>query len=75
MSQDRLEIVSKLKELQDPQCIEMLSQFMQYLMQNQQGNPGGSSKRTAKNPSNKSIIEKLIKLRIIKHIASSMLYS
>ena len=53
MSKDRLEIVSKVKQLNDPQCVEMLSQFMKYLMQNQQSNPAGTTKKPTKNTSNK----------------------
>ena len=53
MSQEKLELVFKLKELNDPQCVEMLAQFMQYLMQNQTGSSGGTSKRGAKNSSKK----------------------
>ena len=49
MSHDKLELVFKLKELNDPQCVEMLAQFMQYLAQNQQA--GGTAKRGAKNSS------------------------
>ena len=55
MSQEKLELVFKLKELNDPQCVEMLAQFMQYLMQNQTGSSGGASKRGAKH-SSKEII-------------------
>ena len=51
MSHDKLELVFKLKELNDPQCVEMLAQFMQYLAQNQQGSAGGTAKRGAKNSS------------------------
>ena len=51
MGQDKLDLVFKLKELKDPQCVEMLAQFMQYLMQNQQGGTGGTAKRGAKNSS------------------------
>ena len=57
MGQDKLDLVFKLKELKDPQCVEMLAQFMQYLMQNQQsstGGGGGTIKRGAKNSSKKS---------------------
>ena len=57
MSKDRLEIVSKVKQLNDPQCVEMLSQFMKYLMQNQQGIPAGSNKKPAKNTSNTLVNE------------------
>ena len=55
MSQEKLELVFKLKELNDPQCVEMLAQFMQYLMQNQTGSSGGTSKRGAKNLSKEMI--------------------
>ena len=53
MTQDKLQLVFKLKELKDPQCVEMLAQFMQYLMQNQQGSAGGTGKRSSKNSSTK----------------------
>ena len=55
MSQDKLQLVFKLKELKDPQCVEMLAQFMQYLMQNQQSSAGGTGKRNSKSSSKKSI--------------------
>ena len=51
MSSDKLELVFKLKELNDPQCVEMLAQFMHYLKQNQSGSAGGTAKRGAKNSS------------------------
>ena len=51
MSQDKLQLVFKLKELKDPQCVEMLAQFMQYLMQNQQSSAGGTGKRNSKSSS------------------------
>ena len=56
MGQDKLDLVFKLKELKDPQCVEMLAQFMQYLMQNQQSSTGGGGtiKRGAKNSSKES---------------------
>ena len=56
MSSDKLELVFKLKELNDPQCVEMLAQFMHYLKQNQQGSTGGTTKRGAKNSSNVLIV-------------------
>ena len=59
MSQEKLELVFKLKELNDPQCVEMLAQFMQYLMQNQTGSSGGTSKRGAKNSSKEIFISSL----------------
>ena len=52
MSQDKLQLVFKMKELKDPQCVEMLAQFMQYLMQNQTNSSGGTGKRNSKNSSN-----------------------
>ena len=55
MSQEKLELVFKLKELNDPQCVEMLAQFMQYLMQNQQSSAGGTGKRNSKSSSKKNL--------------------
>ena len=54
MSQDKLQLVFKMKELKDPQCVEMLAQFMQYLMQNQTNSSGGTGKRNSKNSSKKN---------------------
>ena len=66
MSQDKLQLVFKMKELKDPQCVEMLAQFMQYLMQNQTNSSGGTGKRNSKNSSKKNnsclIIKKLCML-------------
>ena len=54
MSQDKLQLVFQMKELKDPQCVEMLAQFMQYLMQNQTNSSGGTGKRNSKNSSKKN---------------------
>ena len=69
MSQEKLELVFKLKELNDPQCVEMLAQFMQYLMQNQTGSSGGTSKRGAKNSSKEKIyIQNPIRATKLYHV-------
>ena len=65
MSQDKLQLVFKMKELKDPQCVEMLAQFMQYLMQNQTNSSGGTGKRNSKNSSKKINLGLIIKILLI----------
>ena len=65
MSQDKLQLVFKMKELKDPQCVEMLAQFVQYLMQNQTNSSGGTGKRNSKNSSKKDNSCLIIKILFV----------